>query len=106
MEHLLLIWTFLIAEQFHYLISVLFKWLPKFFGHFSIAAQQLGVSNSFATLWIVACQVPLSRGFPRQEYRSGLPLSPPEDLPDPGTEPVSPALKADSLLLSHQFINL
>ena len=43
----------------------------------------------FATLWTVACQAPLSMGFSRQEYWSGLPCPPPEDLPDPGTEPVS-----------------
>ena len=41
-------------------------------------------------------------GFPRQEYWSGLPCPPPGDLSDPGIEPVSPALQADSLPLSHQ----
>ena len=40
-------------------------------------------------------------GFRRQEYWSGLPLPSPGDLPDPGVEPASPALQADSLLLSH-----
>ena len=40
-------------------------------------------------------------GFPRQEYRSGLPLPSPGDLPDPGIEPTSPAWQADSLALSH-----
>ena len=43
----------------------------------------------FATLWTVACQAPLSLGFSRQKYWSGLPCPPPGDLPDPGTEPVS-----------------
>ena len=43
----------------------------------------------FATLWTVACQAPLSMGFSRQEYWSGLPCPSPWDLPDPGTEPVS-----------------
>ena len=42
----------------------------------------------FATIWTVVCQAPLSKGFSRQEYWSGLP-SPPGDLPDPGIEPVS-----------------
>ena len=42
----------------------------------------------FVTLWIVARQAPLSMGFSRQEYWSGLPCPPP-DLPDPGMEPVS-----------------
>ena len=46
----------------------------------------------FATSWIVACWAPLSMGFPRQEYWSGLPFPSLEDLPNPGTEPVSPAL--------------
>ena len=41
---------------------------------------------------IIACQSPLSVGFPREEYWSGLPFHPPGDLPDPGIEPVSPAL--------------
>ena len=59
----------------------------------------------FATLWTVSCQALLSIGFFRQEYWSGLPCPPPGDLPNPGTEPtspVSPALQADSLLLSCQ----
>ena len=43
----------------------------------------------FAVLWTVACQVPLSMGFSRQEYWSGLPCSFPGDLPDPGIKPVS-----------------
>ena len=38
---------------------------------------------------MVACQAPLSMGFSRQEYWSGLPYSPPGDLPDPGIEIVS-----------------
>ena len=43
----------------------------------------------FVTPWTVALQAPLSMGFPRQQYWSGLPLPPPRDLPDPGIEPVS-----------------
>ena len=39
-----------------------------------------------------------SMGFPRQEYWSGLPFPPPGDLPDLGTEPVSPSWQVDSLL--------
>ena len=53
------------------------------------------------TLWTVSCQAPLSLQFPRQEYWSGL-LFPSGDLPNPGIEPASPELQADSLLLSHQ----
>ena len=43
----------------------------------------------FATLWTIACQAPLSMGFSRQEYWSGLPFCPPGDLPDPDMEPAS-----------------
>ena len=46
----------------------------------------------FATLWTVACQAVQSVGFSRQVYWSGLPFPPPGDLPDPGVEPLSPAL--------------
>ena len=49
-------------------------------------------------LWTVARQALLSSGFSRQECRSGLPCPPPGDLPNPGTEPRSPALQAGSLL--------
>ena len=50
----------------------------------------------------VARQASLSMGFFRQECWNGLPFPPPGDLPDPGIEPVSPALQADSLPLSHR----
>ena len=46
----------------------------------------------FETPWTVAHQAPLSMGFPRQEYWSGLPFPPPGDLFDPGLKPLSPAL--------------
>ena len=52
----------------------------------------------FMTPWTVACQAPPSMGFSRQEYWSGMPLPSPGHLPDPGVEPRSPALQADSLL--------
>ena len=42
-------------------------------------------------------QAPLSMEFSRQEYWSGLPFSSPGDLHDPGNQPGSPALQADSL---------
>ena len=51
----------------------------------------------FATPWTVAQQAPPSMGFSRQEYWSGLPFPSPGDLPDPGIEPRSPTLQADSL---------
>ena len=50
------------------------------------------MSDFFVILWSIAFQAPLSMGFSREEYWSGL-LSPsPEDLPDPGIKPMSPAL--------------
>jgi len=52
----------------------------------------------FATPGTVAHQAPLSMGFPRQEYWSGLPFPSPGNLPDLRIEPESPALQADSLL--------
>ena len=54
------------------------------------------VSDS-ATPWTVAHQAPLSMGFSRQEYWSGLPFPSPADLPDPGIEPGTPAFQADAL---------
>ena len=51
----------------------------------------------FATPWTVAYQALPSMGFSRQEYWSGLPFPSPGDLPDPGIEPRSPALQADTL---------
>ena len=57
----------------------------------------------FVTLWTLSCQAPLSMGFSRQEYWSGLPCPPPGDLSDSGMEPESlmfPALEAGSMLYS------
>ena len=51
----------------------------------------------FVTPWTVAHQAPLSMGFSRQEYWSGLPFPSPGDLPNPGIKSGSPALQADSL---------
>ena len=52
----------------------------------------------FATPLTVAYQAAPSMGFSRQECWSGLPFPSPEDLPDPGIEPRSPSLQADTLL--------
>ena len=57
----------------------------------------LSLVRLFATPWTVAHQAPLSMGFSRQEYWSGLPFPSPGDLPNPGMEPRSPALRADAL---------
>ena len=67
-------------------------------------AQSLSCVHLFVTPWTVAHQAPLSMGFSRQEYWSGLPFLPPGDLPNPGMEPessASPALAGEFLPLSH-----
>ena len=59
--------------------------MPSHFSHIRL----------FGTLWIVARQTPVSIGFLKQEYWSGLPSSPPGDLPNPEVDPtslMSPAL--------------
>ena len=65
---------------------------------------QFSLVQFFATLWTIVCQAPLSMGFSRQEYWSGLPCPLPGDLPDPRIKPASPAslaLQVDSLPQSH-----
>ena len=65
-----------------------------------VCVKLLSRVQLFATPWTVAHQAPLSMGFSKQEYWSGLSHPPPRDLPDPGTEPAtpaSPALQVDSL---------
>ena len=65
------------------------QFLPQLYVH----AKSLQ-SCLFVTLWTVALKSPLSMGFSRQAYRSGLSCSPPGDLPHPGFEPclISPSL--------------
>ena len=60
------------------------------------------MNDSSAIQWTIACQAPLSMGFPRQEHWSGLLFPSPGHLPDPGIEPVRPPWQEDSLPLSHQ----
>ena len=86
-------------------------YLSKVQGGFRMVSFECGggglVAKScltLATTWTVTCLAPLSVGFSRQEYWSGLPFLSPGDLPDPGMEPTSPvafALQANSLPLSH-----
>ena len=76
-------------------ISACYAWVLSYF-----SCVQL-----FVTLWTVSRQAPLSMGFCRQAYWSGLPCPPPGDLPNPGSIPKSPgtlASQAGSLPLSHQ----
>ena len=55
----------------------------------------------FATPWTIAHQAPQSMEFSRQDSWSGLPFPSPADLPNPGIESSSPALKADSQLVKN-----
>ena len=65
-----------------------------------VYAQCFSRALLFAIPWTVAGQDPLSMGFSRQEYWSGLSFPSAGDLPHPGTEPTSPVLQADSLPMS------
>ena len=62
-----------------------------------VKVKSLSHVQLFATPWTVAYNAPPSIGFSRQEYWSGLPFPSPQDLPDPGIEPRSPSLQADTL---------
>ena len=64
---------------------------------FKVKVNSLSRVQLFVTPWTVAHQAPLSMGFSRQGYWSGLPFSSPGDLPDPGIEPGYPTLQADDL---------
>ena len=67
--------------------------------HVCVCAHLLSRVRLFATPWTVAHRASLSMGFSQEVHWSGLPFSPPRDLPDPGIEPTSPAssaLQADS----------
>ena len=57
-----------------------------------MCVQSLSHTQLFMTPWAIVHQAPLSMGFSKQEYWSGLPCPPPGDLPDPGIKPTSPAL--------------
>ena len=60
--------------------------------HAAAAVPWLSRIRLFVTPWTVANQAPLSMGFPRQEYWGGVPFPSPGNFPDPGIEPMSPAL--------------
>ena len=61
------------------------------------------LSLTLATPRTIVHQAPLSMGFPRQQYCSGLPFPSPGDLPNPGIKLWSPALQADALPQSLVF---
>ena len=64
-----------------------------------VKVKSLSRVQLFVTPWTVAYQAPLSMRFSRQGYWSGLSFPSSEDLPNPGIEPRSPALEADTLTL-------
>ena len=80
-------WLYLSCEKLTYCRASLL---------YTMISRSLGPDS--VTPWTVAHQVPPSTEFSRQEYWSGLPSPPPGDLPNPETEPRSPALQEDSLL--------
>ena len=94
----------MIKKQFFYSVTK-HKFPGRLVGWISCAllrgcscARVFSCVQVFVILWAAACQAPLSMGFPRQEYWSGLPLPSPEDLPDPGIKPRSPALQMISCI--------
>ena len=62
-----------------------------------VKVKSLSRVRLFAIPWSIAYHAPLSMGFSRQEYWSGLPFPFPGDLPNPGIKPGSPTLRADAL---------
>ena len=76
----------------------IFNWLPSISTQSCSVLCVLNRVHLFVTPWTVAYQAPLSMGFSRQQYWSGLPFPSPGDLPNPGIEPGSPALQTDALL--------
>ena len=62
-----------------------------------VKVKSLSRVQLFATPWTITYEASPSMGFSRQEYWSGLPFPSPGDLPNPGIEPGSPTLEADTL---------
>ena len=91
-----LIWDF-----FFWLLWIMQLWTPVCV-YILMSMCVLSSVWLFLILWTVACQIPLSMGLSREEYWSGLLFPPLGSFPDPGIEPASPTLQADSLPLSHR----
>ena len=68
------------------------RWCCSMFKTGPITRVINSLYRPFATAWTIAHQAPMSVGFLRQEYRSGLPFPSPEELPNPGIKPASPTL--------------
>ena len=89
----LTIWTFV-----RKVTSLLFNTLSRFVKcYYKCKVRVAQLCLTLCDSMTRACQTPLSMGFSSQEYWSGLPFPSPGDLPDPGIEPQSPALREDSL---------
>ena len=94
------------SKFFPILISIILAFICLFLVHihriiqyilfYIWKCQSLSRVQLFVTPWTVACHAPLSMGFSKQEYWSGLPFPSPGDLPDQGLELGSPALAGDS----------
>ena len=82
-------------------IQIESKYRRSYLSSLAIVCQVASLMSDSATLWTVAGQAPLSVGFSRQEYWSGLPFPSPGDLPNSGIKPRSLALQVNSLSLSH-----
>ena len=79
------------------------NWTTKFLLNYFCCYLVAKLCHSFATPWTTACQAPLSMGFSRQEYKSGLPFPSPGHLLSPGIKHNTPALAGMcSCPLSHQ----
>ena len=88
--------TLLYSRNEHNIVKQLWK----------VKVKSLSPVQLFATPWTIAYQASPSMGFSRQEYRRSLPFPSPEDLPDPGIKPGSPALWQILYHLSHISIKL
>ena len=91
-------WIMQKAKEFQKNIYFCFSDYAKDFDCVKVKVKSLSHVLLFVTPWTVASQAPLSMGFSRQQYQSGLPFPSPGDLPDPGIEPGSLALQTDTLL--------
>ena len=85
---------FCIVDTYGILVGTLGLGCPE---RAQVKVKSLSCVRLFATPWTVACQAPLSMGFSRQGYWSGLLFPSPGDLPNPGIVIRSPALRADAL---------
>ena len=99
-------WIFLpsyLGQSFHlnFFSAHLPLWKGTWRQYVCISVLGRSVESDSATPWTVACQAPLSMGFPRQGYLSGFPFPSPENLPNPGIKPMSLASPA----LAVRFFN-